>query len=51
MDITVIIAAAAFIIGGLGGYLVFRYILKGKYNEMLEAAAKEADVMKEKKLL
>ena len=51
MILTIIIAAAAFIIGGFGGYLVFRYILKGKYNEMLEAAAKEADVMKEKKLL
>ena len=51
MLLTIIISAAALILGGIGGYLVFRYVLKGKYNEMLEAAKKEADVMKEKKLL
>ena len=51
MILTIIIAAAAFIIGGFGGYLVFRYILTGKYKEMIEAAEKEAAVMKEKKLL
>ena len=51
MILTIIIAVAALVVGGLGGYLVFRYILKGKYNEMIDAAAKEADVMKEKKLL
>ena len=49
MILTIIIAVAALVVGGLGGYLVFRYILKGKYNEMIDAAAKEADVMKEKK--
>ena len=48
---TIIISVAALILGGIGGYLVFRYVLKGKYNEMVEAAKKEADVMKEKKLL
>ena len=48
---TIIIYVAALILGGIGGYLVFRYVLKGKYNEMVEAANKEADVMKEKKLL
>ena len=51
MLLTIIIAVAALILGGIGGYLVFRYVLKGKYNEMVEAAKKEADVMKEKKLL
>ena len=51
MLLTIIISAAALILGGIGGYLVFRYVLKGKYNEMVEAAKKEADVMKEKKLL
>ena len=50
MLLTIIISAAALILGGIGGYLVFRYVLKGKYNEMVEAAKKEADVMKEKKL-
>ena len=47
----VIIAVAALIIGGLCGYMVFRYVIKGKYNEMIEAANKEAEVVKEKKLL
>lgn len=51
MLLTIIISAAALILGGIGGYLVFRFVLKGKYNEMVEAAKKEADVMKEKKLL
>jgi ribonuclease Y len=31
--------------------MVFRYVIKGKYNEMVEAANKEAEVVKEKKLL
>ena len=51
MLLTIIISVAALILGGIGGYLVFRYVLKGKYNEMVEAAKKEANVMKEKKLL
>ncbi|MGM9779699.1 MAG: ribonuclease Y [Prevotella sp.] len=51
MLLTIIISVAALILGGIGGYLVFRYVLKGKYNEMVKAANKEADVMKEKKLL
>ena len=46
-----IIAVAALIIGALIGYLIFRYIIKGKYKEMIDAAEKEANVLKEKKLL
>lgn len=49
--IVAIIAIGALIVGGICGYLVFRYVLKGKYKEMLVAADKEAEVMKEKKLL
>lgn len=49
--IEAIIAIVALMVGGVCGYLVFRYVLKGKYNEMLAAADKEAEVMKEKKLL
>lgn len=51
MVLTIIIAAVTLIIGGLCGYLVFRYIIKGKYNEMIALAEKDAEVMKEKKLL
>ena len=46
-----ITAAVALIMGGLVGYALFRYVIKGKYNEMIAAADKEAEVIKEKKLL
>ena len=46
-----IIAVAALIIGGLGGYRIFRYVIKGKFNEMVANAEKAAEVLKEKKLL
>lgn len=53
MDIilTLIVAVAALVLGALGGFAVFRYLIKGKYNEMVAAADKEASVIKEKKLL
>jgi len=51
MVLTLIIAAAALIVGGLCGYAIFRYVLKGKYNEIVLAAEKEAEVVKKKKLL
>jgi ribonuclease Y len=47
----VIAALIALIVGGVAGYYIFRYVIKGKYNQMIEAANKEADVVKEKKLL
>ena len=47
----VITAVVALVLGGLGGYVVFRYVIRGKYNEMIAAANKEAEVLKEKKLL
>ena len=39
------------IVGGCAGYFLFRYILKGKYNDIISTARKEAEVVKEKKLL
>ena len=45
-----IAALVALVVVLAAGYAVFRYI-KGKYNEMIAAAAKEAEVLKEKKLL
>jgi ribonuclease Y len=47
----IISTAVALILGGLVGYGIFRYVLKGKYNDMIAAANKSADVVKEKKLL
>ena len=49
--ITIIAALVALVIGGAIGVFIFRYVIKGKYNEMIEAANKEAEVVKEKKLL
>ena len=53
MDIIVAIIAiaAALVLGGVCGFLVFRFVIKGKYNEIVNAAKKEAEVIKEKKLL
>lgn len=49
--IEVIIAAVALAIGGGIGYAIFRYVLKGQYQEMMDKAHKDAEVVKEKKLL
>ena len=53
MDIIVgiILIAAALIVCGFCGFMIFRFVAKGKYNEMIGAAKKEAEVIKEKKLL
>ena len=47
----IIAALVALILGGAAGFFIFRYVIKGKYNEMIVAANKEAEVVKEKKLL
>ena len=47
----IIIAVMALVVGGAIGYSIFRYIVKGKYNELMETAKKDAEVVKEKKLL
>ena len=49
--IEAIIAIAGVVVGCVIGYLVFRYVIKGKYNEMISNAEKAAEVLKEKKLL
>ena len=46
-----IIAVVALIIGGLCGYFVFRYVINGKYKALMDTAQKDAEVLKEKKLL
>jgi len=47
----IILPIVGLVIGGLLGYLIFRYLLKGIYNRKLKMAEEEADVIKEKKLL
>ena len=51
MGYFIIVAVAALLLGGVAGYSIFRYVLKGQYNERMEAAEKEAQVLKEKKEL
>lgn len=51
MIATIIIGVLALVAGGFAGFAIFRYVITGKYNRMLEAAEKEAEVIKEKKLL
>ena len=48
---TVISLIVGLVIGGIGGYTLFRYVLTGKYKRMTAKANEEAEVIKEKKLL
>ena len=49
--LAIIIAIVCLLIGGAAGYMMFLHVIKGKYNEMMETAQKEADVIKDKKML
>ncbi len=46
--ITVVVSVLC---GGIAAYVLFRYICKGKYNQILADAEREAAVLKEKKML
>ena len=48
---TIIVTAIVALVIVVAGYLVSRHLLDGKYRDMMEKAHKEADVIKEKKLL
>ena len=49
--ITAAVVVAALIVGVLCGYFVFRYIINGKDKELMDTAQKDAEVLKEKKML
>ena len=49
--VEIIIAVVALAIGGGIGYAIFRYVHKGQYQEVMDKARKDAEVVKEKKLL
>lgn len=51
MIATIIVGALMLVIGGVLGFVIFRYVITRKYQQTLEAADKEAEVIKEKKLL
>ena len=44
-------AIACFIVGGVLSYILFRYALKSKYDNVLKEAETEAEVIKKNKLL
>ena len=47
----VILPLITLLVGGGGGYAFFRYVLQKKYKRMIDNATREAEVLKEKKLL
>ena len=47
----VVTLLASFIVGGILSYVLFRYILTSKYNDILKEARSEAEVIKKNKLL
>ena len=52
MIVPIIIASVvALALGACCGYYFFRHVVTGKYKEMIDTAEKEAEVLKEKKLL
>ena len=52
MSIEIIIASiAGILIGAVGGYCLFRYVIKQTYNNTIKDAEKEAENIKSKKLL
>lgn len=49
---TIVLTIFIALIAGCGiGYLIFRYVITGRYKQMINDANKEANVIKEKKLL
>ena len=53
MDIilAIVIAVGCLILGGVIGFILFRYIIKQRYNQIIKEAEIEAEALKEKKQL
>jgi len=51
MIVTIICSVVALALGFALGYFLFMKVIKGKYNEMVATAEKDAEVIKEKKML
>ncbi|MDE5740203.1 MAG: ribonuclease Y, partial [Bacteroidaceae bacterium] len=53
MDIlsAISIAIGCLVIGGALGFVLFRYVIKQKYNQIIKEAKIEAEALKEKKQL
>lgn len=51
MTLTIIIAIVSLLVGSIVGYILFKYVMTGVAKQLLSEAEKEAEVIKEKKLL
>ena len=51
LTIVTVTSLVALVIGLEGGYTIFRYVMKSKYNSILKEAQTEAEVIKKNKLL
>lgn len=51
MTVTIVSSIVCIIVGGILGYILFRYVLKSKYNSTIKEAEAEAEVIKKNKLL
>ena len=47
----IIPAVVCLLVGGIAGFCLFRYVLTGKFRQKMEEAQKEAEVIKQKKML
>ena len=51
MLVTIVASIACFIVGGILSYVLFKYGLKARYDNILKEAETEAEVIKKNKLL
>lgn len=51
MEVTIIIAVSAFILGGVISYLLWSKVIVGKRNKIIQEAQAEAEVIKKEKIL
>ncbi|KAA6324835.1 Ribonuclease Y [termite gut metagenome] len=51
MEVTIVISCICLIVGGILSYILFRYVVKSKYEGILKEAEAEAEVIKKNKLL
>ena len=49
--ITIIVALVSLLVGGILGFVLFRYVLKQKYNQKMKDAELQAETIKKNKLL
>ena len=49
--VTIVVSISCLIVGGALSYILFKYGLKGKYDNILKEAETEAEVIKKNKLL